>query len=132
MKKLLFAGIALTLLSFAFTSKTDRTITGTIRDQNGDLIPFATIKLITKNKSFTADANAGFAIVIDDRIRSLEVSAVGFKTIEVQVTKATHYNIVMERIAANITDVVVTTGLARQHAPLANGYSNLQGAVAGV
>ena len=34
MKKIFFAGILLALLSFAFTSKTNRTITGTIQDEN--------------------------------------------------------------------------------------------------
>jgi Ca-activated chloride channel family protein len=132
MKKLLFAGILLALLSFAFTSTTNRTITGTIREQNGDLVPFATITAKGTHNSVSADANAGFKITVEDKTKILEVTALGFEAKEVQLTDATNYNIVMSRSSGTISDVVVTTGLARQHAPLANGYSNLQGAVAGV
>jgi hypothetical protein len=42
MKKLLFASILLALISSAFVSTNTRTITGTIKDQNGDPVPFAT------------------------------------------------------------------------------------------
>jgi len=108
MKRLLFAAFALSLLSFAFISKTDRTITGTVRDQNSDIVPFATIHLKGTNKSFAADANGNFKITIDDQVKLIEVSAVGIATAIVKITSATHYNIVVKRMAGSINDVVVT------------------------
>jgi Ca-activated chloride channel family protein len=122
MKRIFFAGILLALLSFAFVSKTDRTITGTVKDQNNDPVPFATITLKGTNKSFTTDANGNFKIVIDDRVKSIEVSAVGIKPVEVTITEAVHYNIVLKRVSGAISDVVVTTALA----PDTRGYSDLK------
>lgn len=119
MKRLLFAAFVLALLSSAFISKTDRTITGTVKDQNKNLVPFATIHVKGTNTTVSADANANFKITIDDLAKSLVVSAVGIETKEVEITKATHYNIVVKRTSGSITDVVVTTALSsRSHLKL--------------
>ena len=88
-KKPFIASVLFALLSFAFTSKTDRTITGTVKDQNNDPVPFAVIMLIPTTKSFTADASGHFKITINDQIKFLAVSAVGLKAIKVQITNAT-------------------------------------------
>ena len=61
MKKILFAGFLLALLSFAFTSnKTDRTITGTIKDENGKPVIGATIKAKGTNIASTSDTAGNF------------------------------------------------------------------------
>ncbi len=132
MKKMLFAGILAALLSFAFTSNTGRTITGKIRDQNGDPVPFATVTAKGTHNSVAADANANFTITVDDKTIILKVTAVGFEPEEVQLTNATHYDVTMAKPPGTMSEVVVTTGLGIQRAPLANGYSTLQGKIAGV
>src|SRR5205809_6820342 len=126
MKQIIFAGILLALLSFAFISKADRTITGTVKDQNGDLVPFATITIKQISKSVTADANGFFRITIDDEIKTIEITAVGIEAKQVQLTAASNYNIVVKRTQASMSDVVVTTALRAQKQNKSPGYS-LQG-----
>src|SRR6187397_440374 len=106
MKKLLFASILLALISSAFVSTNTRTITGTIKDQNGDPVPFATIVAKGTHQSVAADANANFKMTIDDKVKILEVSAVGMQTQEVQLTDASHYNVIVTRTVGTITDCV--------------------------
>ena len=131
MKKLLFAGVLLALISSAFVSKNTRTITGTIKDQNGDPVPFATIGAKGTHQLVAADANANFKMTIDDRVKILEVSAVGMQTQEVQLTDASHYNVILTRTVGTITDCVVTTAFGVQRKSKSHGYK-LQGAAPGV
>lgn len=132
MKKLFFAGLMLALLSFAFTVRTNRTITGTIKDENGKAVPFATVTVKGTKQAVAADANANFTIVVNDKTKALVISAVGVQSTEVLLTNASNYNIVVKRVPGSINNVVVVTALGVQRAPLTNSYSTLQGKVAGL
>lgn len=114
MKKIFFAGILLALLSFAFTS-TNRIITGTIHDQNGDIVPFATITAKGIKTSVASDENGKFSITIDDKVKTLEITAVGYATTSVNLTEASNYTIVLNRTTASLSEVVVTAyGIKRK------------------
>ncbi len=132
MKKIFFAGIMLVLLSFAFISKTNRTISGTIKDEKGSAIIGATIIVKGTKTGVASDVNGKFSIVIDDKIKALEVSAVGLETQKISLTHATNYTIILKANTSAFNDVVVTTALGVQRSPLITGYSTLQGKVAGV
>jgi len=132
MKRLLFACILLALASFSFTYKTGRTITGRIRDEQNNIVPFATVTAKGTHNSVSADVNASFKITVDNKTKTLEVTAVGFQPEEIQLTNAINYNVVIRRNTASINDVVVTTALGVQRAPLLIGNSNLQGNAAGI
>jgi len=128
MKAISFAGILLAMLSFVFISKTDRTITGIIKDQNGDPVPYATIVVKQMPKSFAADENGKFSITIDDKIKKLEISAVGCKTTTLTLTEESNYIVILSQQPANLSDVVVTaSGIPRKQKSL--GYA---GAVSSV
>src|SRR6266700_2517839 len=122
MKRLLFSGLMLALLSFAFTYKNERTITGTVKDQNGDAIPFATITAKGTHNSVSADANANFKITVDDKVKVLEITAVGFQPEQVQINDATNYNVVLKKASTALNDVIVTTALGIQRKSVATGY----------
>lgn len=107
MKKILFAGLMLALLSFAFISnKTDRTITGTIKDETGNPIPFATITAKGTLNSVAANINGSFKIKVDDKIKVLEISAVGFHTQVIKLTGVTNYNVVLKASTTSLDEVV--------------------------
>ena len=131
MKKILIAGLMLALLSFAFTYKNERTITGTIKDQNGDDIPFATITVKGTNNSVTANAIGSFAITISGNTRVIEISAISYQSKKVKLSGATNYNIILKRVTADLNEVVVTTALGVQQKSKSLGYE-LQGSVAGI
>jgi Ca-activated chloride channel family protein len=70
-------------------------------------------------------------MTIDDKVKILEVSAVGMQTQEVQLTDASHYNVILTRTVGTITDCVVTTAFGVQRKSKSHGYK-LQGAAPGV
>ncbi|MEP6466055.1 MAG: von Willebrand factor type A domain-containing protein, partial [Parafilimonas sp.] len=133
MKKILFAGILLALLSFALIAKTGRIITGTVKDENNNKVAFATIKIKEKNKSVAANASGSFTITIDDQTKSLEISAVGYEKEEVQITTANHYDVILKKTSSALNEVVVIGYGAVDQDAVANAYSpQLQAKVAGV
>lgn len=131
MKRLLFAGLMLALLSFAFIHKNERTITGIVKDEKGTPIPFATITVKGKHQSVAANASGSFKIKIDDKVQTLEVSAIGFQTEEIQLTDAANYNVVLKKSSTALQDATVVTGYEVQRKAKSVGYK-LQGSVAGV
>jgi Ca-activated chloride channel family protein len=140
MKKILFAGILLALLSFAFTSRTGRTITGTIKDDKENIIVGATVTAKETKIAVASDANGKFSLTIVDKTKTIEVSAVGYQTETVKLTSKSDYTITLKAQTSNLNEVVVIGyGVANgdaanySYAPLARSKKNsLQGAVAGV
>lgn len=96
-------------------------VSGTVKDQNGDPVPFATVNVKGTNNSVAADANAGFTINAKDG-DVLTVSAVGLQTIEVTVSGSS-VTVTMNRTSTAISDVVVTTALGVQRQAKSLGYA---------
>ncbi|HEX5154484.1 MAG TPA: von Willebrand factor type A domain-containing protein [Parafilimonas sp.] len=122
MKRKLFAGLILALLSFAFITKADRTITGTIKDDQGNPIPFATIKAKGTNVATTSDINGKFTITVNDKVKALEISYVGYKTMTVKLTNKSDYAVLLKPQASNLDEVVVT-GYSNTSANTQSAYS---------
>ncbi|HVX25290.1 MAG TPA: von Willebrand factor type A domain-containing protein, partial [Parafilimonas sp.] len=119
------AGILLALLSFAFISKTDRTITGTIKGENGNIIIGATVTAKGSKVAVASDVYGKFSIVIDDKINALEVSAIGYETETIKLTGKSNYTITLKAQTSNLQDVVVTGyGVQAQR--------SIKGSVAGI
>jgi len=97
-------------------------ISGTVRDQNGDPVPFATVNVKGTKVSVAADANANFTIVAKSG-DVLSVSAVGLETAQITVGNTSVINVVMNRTSNVVSDVVVTTALGVQRQAKSLGYS---------
>ncbi len=110
------------LLLFTTTAWCQGKISGTVRDQNGDIVPFATINVKGTKVSVAADASANFNIPakVGD---ILTVSAVGIQNTEFTVGNETSVNITVTRASGNISDVVVTTALGIKRSERSTGYS---------
>ena len=98
------------LLLFTIEGWSQGKISGTVKDQNGDLVPYATINVKGTKNSVAADANANFSIAAKTG-DVLRISAVGIDNTEVTVGNETILNITVNRSSGNISDVVVTTAL---------------------
>jgi TonB-dependent SusC/RagA subfamily outer membrane receptor len=113
---LLLFMLALSVLAFA-----QRTVTGTVRDDKGEPIPFATITEVGKNNVVKADANGTFSIRVADGAR-LEVTASGHQAQTVTVTGNT-VSATLTTTNQQLTEVVVTTALGQQRQAKELGYS---------
>jgi TonB-linked SusC/RagA family outer membrane protein len=113
---LLLLVLAVSVLAFA-----QRTVTGTVRDEKGEPIPFATVTEIGKNNVVKADANGAFSIRVADGAR-LEITASGHQT---QTVTASGNTVTATLTTTNqqLTEVVVTTALGQQRQAKELGYS---------
>lgn len=99
---LLPALILLCVLAFGQT----RTITGTVTDNNGVPVPFASINIKGTTKGTTADDNGAFKIDAAAG-QVLVISAIGVKSKEVTVGTGDTYAVQVEAVSA-LDEVVVT------------------------
>jgi hypothetical protein len=123
MKRILSAGLLLAMLSFALISKTDRTIRGTIKDDKGNKIAFATIKAKGTNASTISDANGKFTITISDTIKTLEISCIGYKTMAIKLTGKPDYAVALKPVTSKPDEIVVTGYSTATEDMAANTYA---------
>ncbi len=112
---LLMMLILFSVLAFAQT----RTVTGTVRDSQGNAIPFATITHVGTRNAVTADANGSFTIKVPENAR-LAISATGYA--EQTIASSDAASISLVRGEGQLQEVVVTAlGIRRSEKAL--GYS---------
>src|SRR6476469_6151952 len=97
-----------------------RTVTGVVRDEKGDPIPFATIEETGTRNATQADANGNFTIKLSGS--RLTISASGHQDQTVTITGNT-VNAVLATQNAQLSEVVVTTALGVRRQAKELGYS---------
>jgi TonB-linked SusC/RagA family outer membrane protein len=110
------------MLLISVVSRSQGKVSGVIRDQNGDPVPFATITVKGTKISAVADANANFAINAKSG-EVLHVTAVGCTPLDITVGESSSLIIGLTRSAGTISDVIVTTALGVQRQAKSLGYS---------
>ena len=94
---------------FAFAQ--NRVVSGKVADKDGAAVPFASVKVNGSKTGVSADAYGAYSIRVKDG-DVLEITATGFKAIEVPVGTQTYLSSVMEKsLATNMTEVVVTSAM---------------------
>lgn len=119
MRKILL--MAAMLFAFvAITSGQTRTVTGDVKDAQGNPIPFATVKVKGTTNAVSADQNGKFTINISDGA-TLVISGAGFQDNELSAGSGATLSVVLTD-KDNLKEVVVTAlGQVRSKAKV--GYS---------
>jgi TonB-linked SusC/RagA family outer membrane protein len=116
---ILTVSLLFALSSWAQTSR----ISGTVKDQAGEPVPFATVT-VKGTKVSVAGSVSGTFTLPGKAGDVLAISAVGFKSLEVQVGSDGNVVAVMERVSGSTTpDVVVTTSFGIQRQAKSLGYA---------
>ncbi|HEY0109354.1 MAG TPA: TonB-dependent receptor plug domain-containing protein, partial [Fibrella sp.] len=97
-----------------------RTVTGTVRDNNGSPVPFATVTETGTRNATTADANGNFRISIQQN-STITITSSGFG--ERVLTPTTGAQDVVLTSTGNLQEVVVTTALGIQRQRKELGYA---------
>src|SRR5690606_1663248 len=111
---------AMLMLFSVFAIAQNRTVKGTVKDNNGSPVPFATVTEAGTQNGTTADASGTFSLSIKEG-SSLVISAAGFNS---QTIAATSGNMEISLVAASgeLQEVVVTAlGIKRDQKAL--GYA---------
>src|SRR3712207_2018095 len=97
------------MLTSALAFGQARTITGVIRDSNGNPVPFASVAEAGKKTGTTTDQQGRFTINAN-KGAVLVVSAVNFKSQQVAISDRTAYDVALENSMSTMDEVIVTAG----------------------
>lgn len=125
MRKFTFL-LPMLMLITAFAFAQTRTVTGTIRADNGEVVPFATITELGTRNATRADADGAFSINIQQN-GQLVVTAAGFAS-QTLTPDGNTLNITMARGEGQLQEVVVTAlGIRRNKNTLPYAAQTVQG-----
>lgn len=112
----------LAMLCAQLTWAQEQTINGTVKDQDGTIIPFATIT-IKGTKISVAATDAGVFRIGAKTGDVLVISALNYNPAQVVFTGETNITVTMQKTTGNLTDVVVTTALGIRRSAKDLGYA---------
>ena len=101
-----------------------RQVTGSVKDESGAAVGFATVKIKGQTAASVADEKGNFKINAA-ATATLEISATGFALIEVKA-KSTSLNVVLSRKVDDLENVVVTAqGIRKKSKEIGYSYSRV-------
>jgi TonB-linked SusC/RagA family outer membrane protein len=112
--------LALLVLCSALAYAQTQTVSGTVRDVQGNPIPFATITQAGTRNATVADANGLFSIKVPANAR-LTITASGFQSQTISASNAS--TVTMAAAQQQMQEVVVTTALGVKRQAKQLGYS---------
>jgi TonB-linked SusC/RagA family outer membrane protein len=123
MKKILFS-LFLAVFVLAVANAQVRPVTGTVKDDKGAAVAYASVKVKGQASAVVADEKGNFKISAAPNA-SLVVSATGFASSEVKAT-ATSIDVVLTRQVEDLENVVVTAqGIRKKSKEIGYAYSKV-------
>ena len=115
MRKIYFSKRCLKLFFALFTcicfSSSDafaqRSVSGSVKDASGNVLPGATITVKGKRTSTTSNSDGAFTIIVPDNNSTLVVSYVGYQLQEIRVGSSSNFDIALQSGTAELSQVVV-------------------------
>ena len=107
MRKL--ASLAMLMLVYVFSFSQTKTVTGTITDNKGNPIPFASVKFKNSSKGTSADAKGAFTIAVASE-KALVITSAGFKDTEIRLTGGNTITVQLEEARSLMDEIIVTAG----------------------
>ncbi|MFT3704110.1 MAG: TonB-dependent receptor [Agriterribacter sp.] len=114
-QRLLWLMVLLLPLTLRLSAQTQKNVTGTIKDANGNALAGATIAVKGTSRNSTSDANGIFSISVMDNKSVLVISYVGFAMQEILVGDQTSVNVVLLPSQGGDLAQVVVVGYGTQN-----------------
>ena len=127
MQKIILIIAAFAFAMLAFKSPNSFIVTGKITDIDGNPVSFASIKIKGTRSGVSADANGVFSLKVNTESDVLVINAAGFKETAIKIGTQKYLNIVLEKSANELTEVVVTSayGIKRSTKSTSSNVQNL-------
>ncbi|MBC9797424.1 SusC/RagA family TonB-linked outer membrane protein [Sinomicrobium weinanense] len=103
----------------------ERTITGVVTDPEGIPVPGANVVEIGTSAGTATDFDGNFTLKLTADHPKIRVSFIGYKTIEVAIGEAAHYNIVLREDAQALEGVVMVGYGTQKKADLTGAVSTI-------
>lgn len=126
MKNKLVFSVLVLMLSSAFIYA-QKTVTGTVMDNNG--IPLSGASIVEKGTTngASADFDGKFNLTVSSSSSILEISFVGYKTQEITVGDQTNINVTLVEDAESLDEVVINAlGFKEKRDKMASTYSKIE------
>ncbi len=94
------------ILPIELENKKQNLFNGRVTDDNGNAIPFATVR--SGSNITSTDANGGFKLQAPDSVLKVDVSSVGYAMARADVQSNTPAKITLEESKSSLSEVVVT------------------------
>lgn len=126
-KKQLFRTLTflLCVLSFSFARAQDKTISGIILDERGEVLQNATVTAKGMKGSATSDANGSFRLNIPNDAKTIIISYVGMKPMEVEIAGRSNLTITLQGTDSKLNEVVVVGYGTRRRAEVSSSISSI-------
>ena len=95
------------LLLFGATAFAQRTITGTVVDNIGEPVPFATVGVVGTTVGTTTDFDGNFSLNVPADATRIQISFMGFESRIIELGAATTFSVVLESQMTQLDEVVV-------------------------
>jgi len=95
------------LLLFGATAFAQRTITGTVVDNIGEPVPFATVGVVGTTIGTTTDFDGNFSLSVPADATRIQVSFMGFESRIIELGTASTFSVVLESQMTQLDEVVV-------------------------
>lgn len=102
----------------------NKNISGTVKDESGEAIIGANVKLVGGNAGTITDVDGKFKLAVPSR-GTLEVSFIGYTTKKVAITAATTYDVVLKEDSKVLDEVVVVGYGTQKKATLTGAISQI-------
>ena len=115
--------IVLCIFTISAAFAQSKTVSGTVADENGKPIPFATVSVKDKKAAVAADGDGKFYISNISAADALVISAAGYITKSINVGGQNVINVVLAAKSSTQLNEVVITALGIKRQPREIGYS---------
>ena len=120
--------LAMLLLFTSMALAQNRTVTGTITDENGSGMPGVNVIVKGTSSGTTTDSDGKYSIGVPDGPATLVVSFIGYSTQEVEVGTRTAIDVKLESDVKQLSEVVVTAlGIERNTKALQSSVTQVSG-----
>ena len=134
MKKIILLLIPAVLMMQSFNSSKQNTITGTVSDEKGNPISFASISIKSGTTGTSTNKKGFYTILVPDKKSTLVFSYIGFESREVKINGRSVINVTLKHLQANLKEVVVTSCFQTKRLMRSESYkvsNSLAGMIAG-
>jgi TonB-linked SusC/RagA family outer membrane protein len=106
MRKILLLLVGVLTMSLQLLAQT-RNVSGTIQDNNGQLLPGVTVRAVGSNAAITTDSRGAFTLTVPQNATSLEISYVGFEPQTVAIPAQGQLAVTLVQGDKSLDEVVV-------------------------
>jgi len=123
-----FTAILVLLVTWQVSLAQSRTITGTVKEQNGEEIIGASVIVKGTTTGTYTDESGNFTISVPANATTLTFKYLGFKAQDVPITSSNVVNVVLEEDVLGLEEVVVTAlGIPAEKKKLAYAVQDVSG-----